>query len=81
MADYYLCAQTLNTALTGAFGANYSVLSAQHIADLDAAFDAYDTAFRAGHSTDDAQAAMQSCIDAVRELLSARYVGGNLSAA
>ena len=81
MADYYLCAQTLNTALTGAFGANYSVLSAQHIADLDAAFDAYDTAFRAGHSTDDAQAAMQSCIDAVRELLSARYTGGNLSAA
>ena len=51
------------------------------IADLDAAFDAYDTAFRAGHSTDDAQAAMQSCIDAVRELLSARYTGGNLSAA
>lgn len=81
MRDDYLCAQTLNAALSGAFGANYAVLSEQHIADLDAAFDAYDTAFRAGHATDDAQAAMQSCVDAIRALLSARYPNGMLSAA
>ena len=81
MKDYYLAAQTLNTALSNAFGAPYGVLSPDDIDALDAAFDAYDTAYAAGHATDDAQAAMQSCIDAVRALLAARYSGGMLAAA
>lgn len=81
MAEYYLAAQTLNTALRNAFGERYAVLSAENISALDSAFEAYDTAFRAGKSTSDAQTAMSGCMDMIRSILDARYSDGRLRAA
>lgn len=81
MRDCYLSGQALNTALKNAFGNRYAVLSENDIAALDAAFEAYDAAFRSGKPTDDAQAAMQACIDNVRAILLARYPSGTLKAA
>ena len=69
MQEYYLAAQTLNTALTNAFGERYAVLTGEHIAALDSAFEAYDTAFRGGKSTDSAESAMRSGMDMVRGIL------------
>jgi len=80
MEDYYLSAQTLNTALANAFGERYRILTAEQIEAIDAAFDAYDGAFRAGKSTDDAQEYMQNCIDMVRTILNARFRNGVLKA-
>ena len=81
MQDYYLAAQTLNTALTNAFGERYAVLMSEHIAALDSAFDAYDTAFRGGKSTDNAESAMRSSMDMVRGILESRFSNGTLKAA
>lgn len=81
MAEYYLAAQTLNTALRNAFGERYAVLSAENIAALDSAFEAYDAAFRAGKSTDSAQSDMGSCMDMIRLILDARFRDGTLRAA
>ena len=80
MQDYYLAAQTLNTALTNAFGERYAVLAGEHIAALDNAFDAYDTAFRGGKSTDGAETAMRGCMDMVRSILETRFSNGTLRA-
>ena len=81
MRDCYLSGQALNTALKNAFGSRYAVLSEDNIVQLDAAFEAYDAAFRSGKPTEDAQAAMQACIDNVRAILAARYPAGTLKAA
>ena len=80
MQDYYLSAQTLNTALGRAFGDKYQLLTAEHLSALDSAFEAYDSAFRAGKSTDDAQSAMQECMDMVRSVLDTRFRNGVLKA-
>ena len=80
MQDYYLSAQTLNTALARAFGDRYELLSPDELSALDAAFEAYDSAFRAGKPTDDAQSAMQSCMDMVRSILDSRFRNGVLKA-
>lgn len=78
MKDYYLAARTLNTALNDAFGESSAVLTDENLSAIDAAFEAYDAAFRAGRSTDDAQAAMTSCIQQIRTLLDTRYSDGVL---
>lgn len=78
MKEYYLAAGTLNRALSQAFGERYTVLSQADTAALDAAFEAYDAAFRAGKSTDDAQTAMQGCVDMVRSILVERFNDGAL---
>ena len=78
MKEYYQAAGTLNRALSRAFGERYTVLSQADTAALDAAFEAYDAAFRAGRSTDEAQAAMQGCVDMVRSILVERFNDGAL---
>lgn len=76
MEDYYLAAQTLNDVMGNAFGQRYSVLSQDNISALDSAFDAYDAAFRGGKTTEEAQTAMQGCMDMIRTLLESRFRDG-----
>ena len=81
MEDYYLAAQTLNDALINAFEQQYTVLAQESISALDSAFEAYDSAFRGGKTTQEAQNAMQSCMDMVRSILETRFRDGVLRAA
>ena len=78
MHEYFLSAVTLNEALSLGFGERYAVLTYDVITSLEAAFEAYDDAFRTGQPTDDAQAAMQLCVENLRSLLSSRYPQGIL---
>ena len=78
MREHYLAAQTLNTVLGSAFGSRCAVLTEEELSALDSAFSAYDAAFRTGKSTDDAQAAMQSCVDMVRVILNEKFYDGSL---
>lgn len=78
MREYYLAAKTLNNVLVQCFGEKFGVLTEENLAAMDAAFEAYDVAFRAGKATDDAQAAMQSCVDMVRAVLTERFNDGSL---
>ena len=81
MEDYYLAAKTLDNVVSNAFGARYDVLTEENIAALDSAFDAYEAAFRGGKTTEEAQSAMQSCMDMLRTLLQARFRDGVLQPA
>lgn len=81
MKEYYLAAQALDNALYNAFGARYSVLSQETLSAMDQAFEAYDAAFKGGKTTEEAQSAMQSCMNAIRSTLDARYLDGILKAA
>lgn len=81
MNDCYLAALALNEAMTNGFGERYRVLSPDDVAALDNAFASYDTAFRSGKPTDDAEEAMRACISSVRAILAARYPNGVLKAA
>lgn len=76
MKDYYLAAQTVNDVMGNAFGARYSVLTQDDIAALDKAFEAYDAAFRGGKTTQEAQTAMQDCMNMIRTLLESRFIDG-----
>ena len=76
MEDYYLAAQTANNVMGNAFGVRYSVLSQDDIDSLDRAFEAYDAAFRGGKTTEEAQAAMQDCMNMIRTLLESRFIDG-----
>lgn len=76
MEDYYLAAQTLNDVMSNAFGQRYSVLSQDDVSALDSAFNAYDVAFRGGKTTEEAQAAMQNCMNMIRTLLESRFLDG-----
>lgn len=78
MKEYYLAAQTLNDVLIQCFGEKYGVLTADGVASIDAAFEAYDAAFRAGKTTDEAQTAMQGCVDMVHAVLAERFNDGSL---
>ena len=78
MQEYYLAAKTLNNVLAQAFGEKYVVLTQENINALDAAFEAYEMAFRTGKTTEDAQAAMQGCVDMVRGILVERFNDGTL---
>ena len=81
MEDYYLAAQTLSDVMGNAFGQRYSVLSQDNHSALDSALDAYEAAFRGGKTTEEAQNAMQSCMDMIRTLLEARFRDGVLQPA
>ena len=76
MEDYYLAAQTANNVMGNAFGVRYSVLSQDDIDSLDRAFEAYDAAFRGGKTTEEAQAAMQDCMNMIRTHLESRFIDG-----
>ena len=81
MEDYYLAAQTLSDVLGNAFGRKYTVLSQENISALNNAFDAYEAAFRGGRTTEEAQQAMQECMNMVRTLLESRFRDGIVLAA
>ena len=81
MEDYYLAARTLSEVMNNAFGQRYGVLTQDNIAQIEKAFEAYDAAFRGGKTTEEAQTAMQSCMDMVRTLLEARFRDGVLQPA
>ena len=80
MREYYVSAQALNTALSHAFGERYRILGDEHLSVMNAAFGAYDTAFKGGKTTETAQASMQSGVDMLRALLNDRFPGGLLPA-
>lgn len=81
MKDYYLAAQTLNGVMGNAFGSQYSVLTQENASALDSAFDAYEAAFRGGRTTEEAQNAMQECMNTIRTLLESRFRDGIVQAA
>lgn len=81
MSDYYLASQTLSDVMGNAFGRKYTVLSQENIAALDHAFDAYEAAFRGGKTTEEAQQAMQECMNMIRTLLESRFRDGIVLAA
>ncbi len=76
MSDHFLAARTLSEVMGNAFGQRYGVLTQENIAQMEAAFDAYEAAFRGGRSTEEAQSAMQACMDMVRTLLQTRFRDG-----
>ena len=76
MKDCFLAAKTLNTALGNSFGEKYSVLTGEDETAVESAFDAYDTAFKSGKSTDEAQATMLACVQQIRTILDTKYSGG-----
>ena len=81
MEDYFLAAKTLDDVMSNAFGARYDVLTEENVAALGKAFDAYEAAFRGGKTTEEAQSAMQSCMDMLRTLLQTRFRDGVLQPA
>lgn len=81
MKDYSLAAQTLNGVMGNAFGSQYSVLTQENVSALDSAFDAYEAAFRGGRTTEEAQSAMQECMNTIRTLLESRFRDGIVQAA
>ena len=81
MEDYYLAAQTVNDVMSNAFGQRYSVLSQDQISAMDSAFDAIDAAFRGGKTTEEAQNAMQKCVDTIQILLESRFRDGVIQSA
>jgi len=78
MHEYYLSARTLNEALISGFSERYAVLTNDVMVSIEAAFEAYDDAFRTGQSTDTAEEAMRHCVEALRGLLASRYPQGIL---
>jgi len=81
MEDYYLAARTLSEVMSNAFGRRYGVLTQDNISQIDKAFEAYEAAFRGGKTTEEAQTAMQGCMDMIRTLLEARFRDGVLQPA
>ena len=73
MHEYFLAARALNETMGDAYGANYSVLTADQVKNLEAAFDSYEAAFRSGKSTTDAQNAMNAALQPVEAILLDRY--------
>ncbi len=75
MKTYYAQALALNEAMAGAYGARYEILSDALVAELDQAFSAYDEAFRAGRSTEDAAKLMLQAVQDTRAALDKKYDG------
>ena len=78
MKNYFVASTTVNELMVNAYGARYQLLTDSDISALRTAFNSYDAAFRSDAPTDLAQADMQTCITRVRDLLSSRFVNGNL---
>ncbi len=79
MKECFLAARTLNTALSNGFGEKNSVLSASDESAIENAFEQYDTAFKSGKATDDAQAAMLACTERIRTILNTMNSGTMIS--
>ena len=73
MREYFISARALNETLTDAYGARYSVLTADQINALEKAFSTYDLAFNVGKSTADAQNALNAALQPIEEILLERY--------
>lgn len=69
----YTAAIELNKAITDNYGAKYSVLSEDQIAEFDAAFSEYASAFAAGISTNLARDDMAIILAEVQDMINARY--------
>lgn len=78
MLKYYAASRALNDAVAGGFGERYALLSGDDLTAFDAAFDAYDAAFRSGRSTDNAKASLRACVETTRSTLSERFDGERL---
>ena len=81
MKNYYLAAKTLDDVMGNAFGVRYDLLTEENTSAMDRAFEAYDAAFRGGKTTEEAQNAMQSCMNMLRTLLESRFRDGVLQPA
>ena len=81
MRRYFVASDALNEAITNAFGQRYRLLTDADVSAINAAFNAYESAFRSESPTDLAQADMLACMNRVRELLASRYSGDVLRAA
>ena len=75
LRQYYLAGMTLNEALSGAFGSGYTLIDAETNAAMESAFDAYETAYRTGRDTLQAETALSAAVDRIRSLLGSRYRG------
>ena len=73
MKTYYAQATALNDAIAGAFGEKNRVLSDALVSELDKAFSAYDDAFKAGHSTEEAENLMTQAVTDTRTALSKKF--------
>ena len=69
----YAAVNALNTALIDGFGASSTVLSGEQIADLEAAFAEYASAYREGRATGLAQDDMAACIADIQRMIDERY--------
>jgi hypothetical protein len=75
MKTYYAQALALNEAVAGAYGDGYRVLSDALVSELDQAFVAYDDAFKAGRSTEEAANLMAQAVVDTRAALDKKYDG------
>ena len=73
MKEYFLAAQTLDSAIWDAYGEKYSILSGGTDIAFQNAFQAFDDAFRQGKSTADAVSNMSACVQSLDALLATRY--------
>jgi hypothetical protein len=73
MRAYYAQTVALNEAMTGAFGTKYEILPDTLVQALDQAFNAFDDAFRAGHSTEDAASRMAQAVADTRAALEKNF--------
>ena len=80
MKEYYIASTALNESIIQAYGEKYRVLSTENIAAIDKTFEAYEAAFRDGTATDLVKTNMQTCMDAIRQLLASRFSEGVLKA-
>ena len=69
----YTAARSLNDTLISAYGEENAVLDTELVESLDAAFDAYATAYRQGTPTGLARADMTNCIEQIQSMVDAHY--------
>ncbi|MGI6238551.1 MAG: hypothetical protein ACOYI5_02870 [Christensenellales bacterium] len=73
MREYYAQARALDDAIVRAFGEEAAVFTDALIVDLDRAFGAYEDAFRAGRSTEEAARLMTQAIADTRAQLERKF--------
>ena len=73
LRDYFVAAQALNNVLYNAYGEQYLVIDSDLESEMEDVFDAFNTAFKSGKGTDDAESALESCVASIREVLTSRY--------
>lgn len=73
MKEYFVIARALDDALHGIYGDRYTVMRADQLNALQAAFDAYDAAFKGGRDTGAAQSQLVAALEQVDALLQERF--------